>query len=47
MKFSIATASALLLTAIATVSADEYASAMKQWCGGKLQKKTDQVCPFP
>lgn len=41
MKFSIATASALLLTAIATVSADEYASAMKQWCGGKLQKKID------
>ncbi|KAI8092623.1 uncharacterized protein BX664DRAFT_277004 [Halteromyces radiatus] len=34
MKFSIATASALLFTAIATVNADEYASAMKQWCGG-------------
>lgn len=35
MKFSIVTATALLLTAMATVNADEYASAMKQWCGGK------------
>ncbi|KAI8332875.1 hypothetical protein BC941DRAFT_435643 [Chlamydoabsidia padenii] len=34
MKFSIATATALLFTALATVNADEYASAMKQWCGG-------------
>lgn len=34
MKFSLAAASALLLTAIASVNADEYADAMKQWCGG-------------
>ncbi|CAO3589383.1 unnamed protein product [Absidia cylindrospora] len=34
MKFSLAAASALLLTAIATVNADEYTEAMKQWCGG-------------
>lgn len=45
MKFSIGAVSALFLAAIATVNADEYASAMKQWCDGLSVPTPDGKTP--
>ncbi|KAI8336827.1 hypothetical protein BC941DRAFT_428214 [Chlamydoabsidia padenii] len=46
MKFSLATASALLLAAFAAVNAEDSSNVMEQWCGGLSVPTPDADAPF-